>query len=321
MRTGLVAFALACIALTQVPDRGNASRTLRLNLPVAPFAPAAADEDHDAIRSVVQQYMTFDPARLLAAFCPTANLYTASEQGELRTIPFAQFLENVTKGAAAGRPVPKMQIDLIDHQGNAAVAKVTEHSDEATVTDYLSLVRGSSGWKVVSKTFFVERHQKAAAASNKAETPACTAGDVNSFSYMAGDWTTSDSPVPAAGAVTGSSRTEVILDGCALWEHRRMEQNGKELFDAHVVLGYDVTTKRTLLFYVDNRAHMQLYEGRQENGRTSFYRERPDPDGTMVLVRVSYSPQGKGFTQTVERSRDKGATWQPGGVTLYEPNH
>jgi len=280
-------------------------------------------DEHDAIRHVAQLYMMFDQQHLREAFYTASNLYLATEQGELRIIPFSQFLENVAKGAASGRPVPKMSIDLIDHEGSAAVVKITEHSDDATVTDYLSLIRGKEGWKVVSKTFYVEHHPPSGAASSTGTQAqpqnSCANSEVNAFAYMAGDWVTSESPVAAGGPTTGKSTAEVILDGCAVWEHRYVEQNGKELFDAHVVWGYDSTTKRMLLFYVDDRSHTQLYEGRHEDGAWAFYRERPDSDGKILLIRVKYAKKGQGYTQTVERSKDHGATWEPGSVVSYEP--
>jgi hypothetical protein len=283
-----------------------------------------AEDEHVAIRRVAQLYMTFDQANLREAFYPTANLYLATEQGGLRTIPFAQFLENVAKGAASGRAVPKMSIDLIDHEGSAAIVKITEHSDHATVTDYLSMIRGSEGWKVVSKTFYVNHKAQPVSSTPAAEAQpqsqnVCTGTAIGAFTFMAGDWITSESPVSAGGASTGTSRTEAVLDGCAIWEHRYVEQNGKEVFDAHVVWGYDSTTKRMLLFYIDDRSHTQLYEGRFENGSWSFYRERPDTDGRTILIRVKYAPKGSGFTQSVERSSDHGATWGAPSIVSYEP--
>jgi len=282
------------------------------------------EEEHVAIRRVAQLYMTFDQANLREAFYPTANLYLATEQGEVRTIPFAQFLENVAKGAASGRRVPRMSIDLIDHEGNAAIVKITEHSDDATVTDYLSMIRGSEGWKVVSKTFYVNHKAQPASSGPAADAQAasqnsCGNTAISSFAFMVGNWITSESPVPAAGAETGTSRTEAVLDGCAIWEHRYVEQNGKEVFDAHVVWGYDSTSKRMLLFYIDDRSHTQLYEGRFENGSWAFYRERPDTDGRTILIRVKYAQKGSGFTQSVERSSDHGATWATPSVVSYEP--
>jgi putative lumazine-binding protein len=59
-----------------------------------------------------------------------------------------QFLANVAKGATSGASRPKISVDFIDRAGNAAVVKLTELFDAATVTDYFSLVRSDTGWKL-----------------------------------------------------------------------------------------------------------------------------------------------------------------------------
>ncbi len=128
----------------------------------------------------------------------------------------------------AGRKRPVMQIDMIDHVGTAAVVKITERSEEATVTDYLSLIRSAEGWKVIAKSFYVDRKPQAsgnatptqaqpasasssttaqspsAQSSTPAENPCGAANDVRAFDYMLGDWTTTDSPAPAGGTAFGS---------------------------------------------------------------------------------------------------------------------
>jgi hypothetical protein len=315
-------------------------------------SPAGAVDDDAAIRRVAELYMSFEPAKLREGFYASSNLYVAGPQGELRVIPFDKFLENVQKGEVSGRAKPKSAIDFIDRAGTAAIVKITEHSADATVVDYLSLVRSSDGWKVVAKTFYVDHTPQAAApassgtlsgtssgnssgssaaaaaapaagaasASPPPENPCGAGAEIRAFDYMLGDWTTSDLPAPAGGTAFGASHTETILGGCAIREHRHIEQAGKTLFNADVIWGYDVTTKRMLLYYVDDASRTQLYEGRRENGRWEFYRDRPDKDGTIVTIRVSYAPAGNGFTQTVHRSHDHGATWEPGqSVTTYAP--
>lgn len=281
------------------------------------------DAEIGLIRTAVQLYMSPYPAKVREAFYPTANLYTATDQGDLRIIPVEQFLANVKKGVAAGEPRPTMSVDFVDRVGNAATVRITEISDAARVTDYFSLVRSSAGWKVVSKTFNVE-HKSAAASTGpqSGQSPIrnlCPASDAGTLDFMVGNWSTSESPVPSTGPATGTSRTETILNGCALWEHRYVEQQGKELFDAHVVWGYDVTTKRMLLFYVDDAAHTQLYEGKRESKGWAFYRERPGENGQTTLIRVAYAQKGRGFTQTVEHSKDHGKAWEAGSVVTYEP--
>src|SRR5579863_2044374 len=257
------------------------------------------DPETAAIRSVVQAYISPDPAKVGTAFYPSANLYMASDQGDLRIIPLSQFLENIAKGAAAGEQRPVTSIDFIDRVGTAAIVRITEISGTARVTDYFSLVRNSSGWRIVNKTFNVAHKTEATASSNgtgqSSPTSPCPSNEMAALSFLAGYWSTSESPASPDGVVTGTSRTEKILNGCAIWEHRCVEQKGKELFDAHVVWGYDVTTKKMLLFYVDDGSHTQLYEGRRENGGWAFYRERPGDGGQTILIRVTYAQKGKGF--------------------------
>ena len=279
------------------------------------------DSETLAIRNALQLYTSTDPAKVKDAFYPSANLYAASEQGELRIIPLEQFLANVAKGAASGQARPAGAVDFIDRVGNAATARMTETSSAVRITDYFSLVRGSAGWRVVSKTFNVERIADAAGATPKAEAgnDSCPSNEVRAFDYMIGEWTTSDPNTPTGVPSSGSSRTEKILGGCVILEHRYVEQKGKKLFDAKVAWGYDSTTNRMLVFYYDDQAHAQVYEGRRENGGWAFYRERPDPDGKMVQIRLTYVPKGKGFDQIVERSRDQGKTWAPPSATSYSP--
>jgi hypothetical protein len=110
-----------------------------------------------------------------------------------------------------------------------------------------------------------------------------------------------------------------MLDNCIVHEHRTVSRQGKRLFDGDAYWGYDATTKRWLLFYLDDQSHMQVYEGREEAGRLAFYRERPDADGKPILIRIVYTPVNTStYTQAVERSSDHGATWQPAGVTTYQ---
>jgi hypothetical protein len=136
---------------------------------------------------------------------------------------------------------------------------------------------------------------------------------------MIGSWSTSDASAANVPAAEGQSTVEAMLDGCIVHEHRHITRQGKKLFDGDAYWGYDVTTKHWLLFYFDDASHAQVYEGREDSGHLSFYRERPDPDGEMILIRITYAPAAKGYTQTVERSGDHGGTWLPGGITAYLP--
>ena len=293
--------------------------TAQLGLLAAGQGGHAEDAETVAIRNAIQLYMSADPVKVREAFYPSANLFMATEKGDVGIIPLEQFLANIARGSASGQAHPEMSIDFIDRVGTAATVKMTEVSNVARVTDYFSLVRDAQGWKVVSKTFNVEHKPEAVASPQNAGQTLCPSGEIQALNFMAGEWKTTESPATLSGFVSGTSRTEIILNGCAIWEHRYEEQKGKELFDAHVIWGYDVTTNRMLLFYVDDGSHAQLYEGRRENGSWAFYRERPGDGRQTVLIRVTYGQKGKGFTQTVERSTDQGHTWEVASVTSYEP--
>jgi hypothetical protein len=274
----------------------------------------------DAIRSVADAYISADPARLRDAFLPGMNLYTTDEKEGLRTIPLAEYLQRVSANAA--REERHSTIDLVDRTGNAAIVKITTIRPKATVTDYLSLVRIEKHWKIVNKTFSVEgRNSPDAAAQSqpKAADKPCSAQDHRKFDFKIGTWQTSDPGTATVAASAGESTVGAMLDSCIAHEHRTVSRQRKRVFDGDAYWGYDATTKHWLLFYMDDQSHMQVYEGREEGGHLAFYRERPDPDGKPILIRIVYAPvNASRYTQAVERSSDHGATWEPAGVTTYQ---
>ena len=287
-----------------------------------PSAYAAADPEVDAIRAVAEAYISADPARLREGFLPTMNLYTTDEKEALRTIPFAEYLQRVTAQANAAPEERQATIDLVDRTGNAAIVKVTTLRRNVKVTDYLSLVRVEKQWKVVNKTFFVEPRNLSPLQTPLQATATdepCSAPDHHRFDFMLGTWHAVDPGNAVVASAEGESAVEPMLDGCIVHERRSLSRQGKRLFDGDAYWGYDSTTKRWLLFYMDDQSHMQVYEGREETGHLAFYRKRPDPDGKIVLIRIVYAPAGaSGYTQAVERSSDQGATWQPAEVTTYQ---
>ena len=282
----------------------------------------SADPDAAAIRRVAEAYVSGDPARIREAFLPSMNLYTTDAKEALRTIPFAEYIERVSANAGKAQQEERhSNIELIDYTGNVAVVKITTIRPQATVTDYLSLVRIEKQWKVVSKAFFVgpAKGTTLGDQSSPTDNAACADANHHRFDFMIGAWRTSDPGGGAATASEGESSIGTMLAGCVVREHRTLSRQGKRLFDGDAYWGFDTTKKRWLLFYLDDQSHMQVYEGREQDGHLPFYRERPDPDGKKVLIRIVYAPLGaSSYTQTVERSSDNGVTWQPGGVTTYQ---
>lgn len=301
--------------------------------------PATKSTDQAAIRAVVEDYLSAEPARLKHAFLATTNLYTTDDKQNLRTIPFEEYFQHVSANTQPDEH--HSTIDFIDQTGNTAIAKATTIRTTAKVTDYLSVVRIQGNWQIVNKIFSVERPaadqaagQAASQVANEAATqpaqtqqqsasPArpCAASDHRIFDFMVGLWRTSSPANVGGGATEGASTIETVLDGCIIHEHRNLSRDGKRLFDGDGYWGYDSVKKQWLLFYMDDQSHMQVYEGRQDGGKIGFYRERPDPDGKPILIRIVYTPTGNSaYTQAVERSADNGATWQLSGVTTYQRN-
>jgi hypothetical protein len=209
---------------------------------VAAQTHGAEDAETTAIRRVVDLYMSTDAEKIRSALYPVANLYSGNAQTDLRVIPLEQFLANVAKGAASGAARPKISVDFIDRAGNAAVVKLTELFDAATVTDYFSLVRSNTGWKVVSKSFDVGRRSETSstAAPNNAHTldqNHCKSTEVRAFDFMVGDWmsSTSELMTDVGAHGTGVNHIEKVLGRCVLLQHRQEEREGKQLFDAYAI--------------------------------------------------------------------------------------
>jgi hypothetical protein len=287
---------------------------------------SAVDPEIDAIRAVAEAYISADPAKLRGVFLPSTNLYTTDDKEALRRIPFAEYLQRVSANANAAREERQASIDLVDRTCNVAIVKVTTLRPQVRVTDYLSLVRIEKQWKVVNKAFFVEPRNLSSSAQGQTQAVAadrpCAAPDHHRFDFMIGTWHTIDPGNATVAAAEGQSTVEPMLDGCIVHEHRSLTRQGKRLFDGDAYWGYDSTTKHWLLFYVDDLSHMQVYEGREEAGHLAFYRERPDSDGKLILIRIVYAPAStSSYSQAVERSSDHGATWQLGGVTTYQSKH
>jgi len=281
------------------------------------------DPEIDAIRSVADAYISADPTKIRDSFLPGMNLYTTTENGSLRTIPFAEYLQRTLASAAAPREPKEASIDLIDRTGNVAIVKITTLSSDVTVTDYLSLVHIEKRWKVVNKTFLVEPRKPASSRrdepSGGAESSPCAGREHRRFDFMLGKWHTSDLGSATIAPAEGESTVESMLDGCIIHEHRSLVREGKHLSDGDAYWGYDSTTKHWLLFYLDDQAHMQVYQGEEKAGQLAFFRERPDSNGNSILIRIVYTPASAStYTQTVDRSVNRGQSWEPGGITTYQ---
>lgn len=122
--------------------------------------PAAQNPDEAAVRAALDHYLqghaTGDGAHMRIAFHPRANLYFIRD---------GQYTERTSEDYAAGfsgRPAAdeaqrKRRIASVDVAGTAAQAKIILEYPGVTFTDYMSLLRIGSEWKIVAKTFHADR--------------------------------------------------------------------------------------------------------------------------------------------------------------------
>ncbi len=122
-------------------------------------AAATGDDDEKRIRQHIERYYfdgvrNSDTAAAHKAFHQVAVMYSVRD-GALaqRTIP--DWLGAIAE-RAPNPPRPdavKRTIVMVDVSGNAAVAKLELESPEATITDYMSLLKVNGDWTVVGKIF------------------------------------------------------------------------------------------------------------------------------------------------------------------------
>ena len=131
-------------------------------LPMSSFA----DQTEEAgVRAAIEHYFrghaTGDGAHFRRVFHPDSKLFFIRD-GQLAQRTSEEFI-----AGSKGTPAPdearrKRRIDFIDITGNAAVAKLTLDYPDVTFTDYMSLVKVGSEWKIVNKTFYADRTGKPA---------------------------------------------------------------------------------------------------------------------------------------------------------------
>lgn len=160
----------------------------------------ARDNETGPIRAVAEMYTSGEPAKLRMAFHPEAKLF-AVRDGELLIITLSQYLENVSKGAPSAAQRPQRTVDRIERAGNIATATITTVSPGIKIVDFLTLVEISGQWKIINKTFYVEKTSAAgvAPAGNAESQP----GDreiqeeKKYFDFLFGKWVIEKSETPS----------------------------------------------------------------------------------------------------------------------------
>jgi hypothetical protein len=127
---------------------------------LAVWLPVGAQNKEEAgVREAIEHYFrghaTGDGEHFKKAFHLEAKLFWIRD-GKLSQRTAADYI-----AGARGTPAPdeaqrKRRITSLDITGNAAIVKVMLDYPDASITDYMSLLKIEGEWKIINKTFVVE---------------------------------------------------------------------------------------------------------------------------------------------------------------------
>ena len=121
------------------------------------FTLSAQDSELQAVEAVLNDYMIGgterNAERLTSAFHEQAMMKYIRD-GEYTEVNAQEFFGGTKPGAPLER---KNEIVSVDITGHVAMAKLRlTYSDKAFV-DYMTLMKVDGSWKIINKTFYVER--------------------------------------------------------------------------------------------------------------------------------------------------------------------
>ncbi len=140
----------------------------------------------------------------------------------------------------------------------------------------------------------------------------CSAADFDQLDFWVGTWSVeADNGLPL-----GTSVISQDLNNCLI-EERFSTPKG---YESAAFMGYDPRPGLWYRHSIDNQGlHLQL-SGGMTAGSIELIGDGPTPDGGRVEVRNIIEEVGDGsVSQTIEVSRDGGATWKPDLVLIYRP--
>ena len=109
-----------------------------------------------AVRAALDHYLqghaTGDGAHMRIAFHPDAKLFFIRD-GQFSSRTSAEYIAGFTGKPAADEAQRKRRIEDVDVTGTAASGKIVLDYPNATLTDYMSLLKVNGEWKIVNKIF------------------------------------------------------------------------------------------------------------------------------------------------------------------------
>ena len=125
---------------------------------ISPVLLTAQDNDLQSIKKTLDDYMIGgterDAERVASAFHPQAMMKFVGNEG-YKEVNAADFFRN---GIKPGAKVDRIcEVEDIDKTGHAATAKILLKYPDKIYTDYMTLLKVDEGWKIVNKSFHLER--------------------------------------------------------------------------------------------------------------------------------------------------------------------
>jgi len=124
---------------------------------------SAISAEEEAARVPLENYLkgqaTGNPEYIRKAFFTDAKIM-AFRDGKLLSLTAAEFASRFSGQPAADEAQKKRRIESVQITGNAGVAKIVLDYPQATLTDYMSLLKVDGEWKIVNKVFNSEPKAK-----------------------------------------------------------------------------------------------------------------------------------------------------------------
>jgi putative lumazine-binding protein len=134
--------------------------TLLLFVCVSALAAEAPPNDEAIVRATIDRYLHGlkfnDVESLKSAFHPDARLFFVKKDGSLGSLTQEQWYKGFASSAGKEEE-GALSIVALDITGNAASAKIREEYPKSIYTDYVSLLKLNSEWRIVNKIFVAER--------------------------------------------------------------------------------------------------------------------------------------------------------------------
>jgi hypothetical protein len=127
---------------------------------------ADAAEARVPLESYINAHATGNPEYIRKAFFPDAKIM-AFRDGKLLNLSVEEFASRFSGKPAADESQRKRRIDSLDITGNAGVARIVLDYPDATLIDYMSLLKVNGEWKIVNKVFNVEPKAKPTTAATQ----------------------------------------------------------------------------------------------------------------------------------------------------------